>query len=87
MQDKLLTWTCFDSTNVVIILGMMQVSKKVPFEDPNVLNAVRGLYILSNLIIMGIYYYIKLQIDKKKGASLSFVPPTIQGLILGALQT
>lgn len=47
---------------------MMQVAKKVPFEDPNVLNAVRGLYLLSNLIIMGIYAYIKLQIDKKKGA-------------------
>lgn len=53
---------------MVIILGMMQVAKKVPFEDPNVLNAVRGLYILSNLIIMGIYYYIKMQVDKKKGA-------------------
>lgn len=47
---------------------MMQVAKKVPFEDPNVLNAVRGLYILSNLIIMGIYFYIKMQVDKKKGA-------------------
>lgn len=48
---------------------MIQVAKKVPFEDPMVLNGVRGVYILSNLIIMGIYYYIKLQIDKKKGAS------------------
>lgn len=55
------------STNIVIILGMIQVAKKVPFDDPNVLNAVRGVYILSNLIILGVYYYIKLQIDKKKG--------------------
>lgn len=47
---------------------MMQVAKKVPFEDPNVLNAVRAVYLLSNLIILGVYYYIKLQIDKKKGA-------------------
>lgn len=46
---------------------MMQVAKKVPFEDPNVLNAVRGLYLLSNLVIMGFYAYIKMQIDKKKG--------------------
>lgn len=46
---------------------MMQVAKKVPFEDPNVLNAVRGLYLLSNLIILAIYGYMKLQIDKKKG--------------------
>lgn len=50
---------------------MIQVAKKVPFDDPNVLNAVRGMYILSNLIIVGIYYYIKLQIDKKKGTWLS----------------
>lgn len=46
---------------------MIQVAKKVPFDDPNVLNAVRALYAISNLIILGIYYYIKLQIDKKKG--------------------
>lgn len=64
----------FSSVNIVIILGMMQVAKKVPFDDPNVLNGVRGLYILSNLIIMGIYYYIKIQIDKKKGAHPHPVP-------------
>lgn len=46
---------------------MIQVAKKVPFEDPNVLNAVRALYVVSNLIILGIYYYLKLQIDRKKG--------------------
>lgn len=50
---------------------MIQVAKKVPFEDPNVLNAVRALYAISNLIILGVYYYIKLQIDKKKGAPTS----------------
>jgi hypothetical protein len=50
---------------------MMQVAKKVPFEDPNVLNACRGLYVLSNLIIMGIYFYIKTKIDGKKGASFT----------------
>lgn len=46
----------------------MQLAKKVPFEDPNVLNAVRALYLVSNLIIAAFYAYIKLQIDKKKGA-------------------
>lgn len=52
---------------------MIQVAKKVPFEDPNVLNAVRALYAISNLIILGVYYYIKLQIDKKKGGQTSTI--------------
>lgn len=55
------------STNLVIILVMMQVSKKIPFDDPNVLNGVRALYIVSNLIIAGVYFYVKMQIDKKRG--------------------
>jgi hypothetical protein len=47
----------------------MQISKKVPFDDPNVLNGVRALYIISNLIIAGIYLYVQAQINKKNGAS------------------
>lgn len=46
---------------------MMQASKKVPFEDPNVLNGVRALYIVSNLIIAGVYLYIQNKINSKKG--------------------
>jgi hypothetical protein len=55
------------STNLVIILVMMQVSKKIPFDDPSVLNGVRALYVVSNVLIAGIYFYVKMQIDKKKG--------------------
>jgi Phosphate transport (Pho88) len=46
---------------------MMQLSKKIPFDDPMVLNGCRALYVVSNLIILGLYYYTKLQIDKKNG--------------------
>lgn len=49
---------------------MMQVSKKIPFDDPQVLMLVRGGYVLSNLIIMGIYAYVHWQINKKKGTYL-----------------
>jgi hypothetical protein len=56
------------STNLLIILAFMQISKKVPFDDPNVLNAVRALYILSNVAIAGIYLYVQAQIKKKNGA-------------------
>jgi hypothetical protein len=45
----------------------MQASKKIPFDDPTVLNGVRALYVVSNLIIVGIYLYVQQQIDKKKG--------------------
>ena len=51
----------------MIILGMMQVSKKIPFEDPQVLMGVRALYIISNLIIIGIYLFIQQKVNKKKG--------------------
>lgn len=53
-------------TNLVIILGMMQVSKKIPMEDPHVLNMIRAGYIISNLIIISIYAYVHFQINKKK---------------------
>jgi hypothetical protein len=45
----------------------MQISKKIPFEDPNVLNAVRALYVVSNIIIASIYLYVQAQINKKNG--------------------
>jgi hypothetical protein len=45
----------------------MQISKKVPFDDPNVLNGVRALYVISNIIIAGIYFYVQQQINKKNG--------------------
>lgn len=51
---------------------MMQVSKRIPFDDPNVLNMVRALYVASNLIIAGIYLYVQMQINKKKGKSSPF---------------
>lgn len=46
---------------------MMQVSKKIPFDDPQVLMGVRAMYIISNLIILGIYLYIGQKINAKKG--------------------
>lgn len=54
-------------TNLVIILGMMQVSKRIPFDDPQVLMLVRGAYVLSNLIIVAVYAYTHMKINKKKG--------------------
>lgn len=46
---------------------MMQVSKKIPFEDPQVLLGVRVLYIVTNIIIAGVYLYLQTKINAKKG--------------------
>ena len=48
---------------------MMQVAKKIPFDDPDVLNICRAVYVASNVIILSIYIYIKTVVDKKKGMS------------------
>lgn len=65
LSDFILTW--ISRTNLVIILGMMQVSKRIPFDDPQVLNLVRAGYILSNVIIISVYAFVHLKINKKKG--------------------
>lgn len=64
------------STNLVIILGMMQVSKRIPLDDANVLNIIRAVYIGSNVLIGLVYLYIQFQINKKKGMCLHLKPPS-----------
>ena len=49
------------------MLGMMQVTKKIPFEDPLWLNGTRAAYVLSNIIIIGLYFFVGLSIKKKNG--------------------
>ncbi|MDI1489178.1 MAG: phosphate transporter (Pho88) [Ramalina farinacea] len=67
-------------TNLVIILGMMQVSKKIPFDDPQVLLGVRALYVVTNVIILGIYFYIQTKINAKKDlTTLKYVEPPPMG--------
>ncbi|KIW97806.1 uncharacterized protein Z519_01390 [Cladophialophora bantiana CBS 173.52] len=67
-------------TNLVIILGMMQVSKRIPFDDPQVLMGVRILYVVSNLVIFGLYYYIGMKIKAKRDlTTLKYVEPAPMG--------
>lgn len=60
--------------NLVISLGAMQgssislchvcplksflVARKIPFDDPEVLNYVRLGYVVSQLVMLGVYYYV-----------------------------
>ena len=49
------------------MLAMMQVSKKIPFDNPDVMFMVRSMYIASNVLILALYFYVNMQINKKKG--------------------
>jgi len=62
-------------TNLLIILFFMQASKKIPFEDPTVLTGVRILYVVSNVLIFGVYFYCQQKINAKKGEFLPSHPP------------
>jgi len=67
-------------SNLAIVLFLVQVAKKIPMEDPNVLNICRGVYVFSNLIILGLYFYSKLQIDKKNDLTIiKYVEPPPMG--------
>ncbi|CRG92358.1 Inorganic phosphate transport protein PHO88 [Talaromyces islandicus] len=67
-------------TNLVIILGMMQVSKRVPFDNPDVLLGVRIMYAVSNLLILCLYLYVQNVINRKKDmTTLKYVEPATVG--------
>ncbi|KAL5360751.1 inorganic phosphate transporter Pho88 [Aspergillus floccosus] len=67
-------------TNLAIIVVMMQLAKKVPFDDPDVLFVVRCLYVASNVIILSLYLYTQSKINSKKDlATLKYVEPAPMG--------
>ena len=59
---------------------MMQASKKIPLDNPDVLNIVRAVYVLSNIIIASVNLYISMQISGKKG-TFSASRPHAEGSI------
>ena len=38
------------------------VARKIPFEDPQVLQYVRIAYVATQVIVLGVYYYVGLQV-------------------------
>lgn len=62
--------------NLGVTLLMMQVAKKVPFEDERVLWGVRGLYLLSNFLILSLYLY-TLKLIKKRNdyTTIKYIEP------------
>ncbi|KJA13770.1 hypothetical protein HYPSUDRAFT_195556 [Hypholoma sublateritium FD-334 SS-4] len=62
--------------NLVISLGAMQLARKIPFDDPDVLLYVRIGYVLSQVIVLGAYYYVSMAIKKKNDQTvLKYVEP------------
>ncbi|KAF8583732.1 inorganic phosphate transporter [Ramaria rubella] len=53
------------ATNLIISLGAMQVARKIPFEDPDVLNYVRIGYAATQFITLAIYFYTSYKIKAK----------------------
>jgi hypothetical protein len=62
--------------NLVISLAVMQVARKIPFEDPDVLNYVRIGYVTAQVVILGVYYYVSTTIKRKNDQTvLKYVEP------------
>ncbi|KAL0945258.1 hypothetical protein HGRIS_000768 [Hohenbuehelia grisea] len=51
--------------NLMISLAAMQVARKIPFDDPEVLTYVRIGYVTAQVIILGVYYYVSMTIKRK----------------------
>ncbi|KAG6816611.1 hypothetical protein H0H87_004617 [Tephrocybe sp. NHM501043] len=51
--------------NIAISLGAMQLARKIPFDDPQVLTYVRIAYVVAQVIVIGTYYYTSLKIKAK----------------------
>ncbi|KAF5393248.1 hypothetical protein D9757_000689 [Collybiopsis confluens] len=62
--------------NLAISLGAMQLARKIPFEDPQVLNYARIGYAATQLILLAVYYYISMIVKKKNDQTvLKYVEP------------
>jgi len=62
--------------NLVISLGAMQVARRIPFEDPQVLMYVRIGYVLTQVVCIGTYLYISAKIKQKNDTTvLKYVEP------------
>jgi hypothetical protein len=62
--------------NLVVSLGLMQVARKIPFEDPQVVLYVRIAYVAVQVIALGVYYYISATVKKQNDLTvIKYVEP------------
>ncbi|EKM57843.1 uncharacterized protein PHACADRAFT_251719 [Phanerochaete carnosa HHB-10118-sp] len=64
------------TSNLVLSIGAMQLARKIPFEDPQVLTYVRVAYVAVQVIVLGVYYFITAKIKAKNDQTvLKYVEP------------
>ena len=94
LTEQTLRSSCTSSEAALVTAGdsdhatsfFMQFSKKIPLDNPTVLNAVRAVYVISNLLIAGLYFYVQQQINKKKGTMSSDIAPVYPACRLDSLR-
>jgi len=63
-------------TNLAISLGAMQVSRRLPMDDPQFITYLRIGYVVSQVLSLAIYYFIILKIKRKNDLTvLKYVQP------------
>ncbi|KAL7412009.1 inorganic phosphate transporter Pho88 [Mrakia frigida] len=63
-------------TNLVFSLGAMQVARKIPTDDPEVLFYLRIAYVAIQLLTIGTYFFISYKVKAKNDTSvLKYVEP------------
>jgi len=48
----------------VLIRNIRAVARKIPFEDPEVLNYVRIVYVGVQLFVLALYYYVSIKVRR-----------------------
>lgn len=51
-------------TRTDVLCWLFSVARKIPFDDPVVLNYVRIAYVGSQLLALAIYYYVSLTVSR-----------------------
>ncbi|EGW33797.1 uncharacterized protein SPAPADRAFT_59151 [Spathaspora passalidarum NRRL Y-27907] len=63
-------------SNIVIMLVMMQLAKRLDFEDPDVLFYTRAAYVSCQLVAFAIYFIVRAKINAKNDlTTLKYVEP------------
>lgn len=58
--------------NIVFFMALRQYTKKLPLDEPDTLWTLRALYIVCQLLVIGLYYWLMWVVVKKNGKVFSF---------------